>query len=222
MGAKMRNNPKIKYILSFTIVLTATLFSTAQSQKYIALMEKNIAFIDTTRGITQLQNLANSFKKIAESEKSEWLPPYYAAYCYAAMAQGAKGNTIDTYCDEAEIFINKAEQLNADSSEIYVIKAQIAAARINVNIAKRGAKFGQQSAALLSKAKKLNPANPRPWLIQGQSKFYTPPAFGGGKQKAKPAFEKALELYKTFKPASTIHPNWGKKPATYFLKKCME
>jgi len=43
---------------------------------------------------------------------------------------------------------------------------------------------------------------------------------GGGKQKAKPAFEKALELYKTFKPVSIIHPNWGKKAAAYFLKKC--
>jgi hypothetical protein len=44
--------------------------------------------------------------------------------------------------------------------------------------------------------------------------------FGGGKDKAKPAFEKALQLYETFKPASTIAPNWGKGATMYFLKEC--
>ncbi|MGQ0827493.1 MAG: hypothetical protein ACT4ON_03755 [Bacteroidota bacterium] len=218
----MKGNSKIKYILSIATVLMVVYFSNAQSKKYIASMEKNIVFIDTIRGIESLQKLANTFEQLSELEKSEWLPLYYTAYCYVTMAQGSKGNTIDIYCDKAEIFINKADLLSPNNSEIYVIKAQIAAARINVNIAKRGAKFGQQSTAMLTKAKTLDATNPRPWLVQGQSKFYTPPAFGGGKQKAKPAFEKALELYETFKPANTIHPNWGKRVAVYFLKKCNE
>jgi hypothetical protein len=46
--------------------------------------------------------------------------------------------------------------------------------------------------------------------------------FGGGKDKAKPSFEKALKLYETFVPASTIAPNWGKRSTEYFLKKCDE
>ena len=202
--------------------MNTVLFSSAQNSKYIAEMKKNIVFIDTTRNITLLQRLANAFEQIAQNEKAEWLPDYYAAYCYATMAQVSKGNSIDLYCDRAEKFINKADSLNPHCSEVYTIKAQIAAARINVNIVKRGAKYGPQSNALLDKAKKMDPTNPRPWVLDGQNKFYTPQKLGGGKQKAKPAFEKALMLYNTFKPISAIHPDWGKKAAIYFLKRCNE
>lgn len=202
--------------------MNSAFFSIAQSPKYTAEMKRNIIFIDTTRSATILQRLANSFEQIAQKEKSEWLPDYYAAYCYATMAQISKGNSIDLYCDKAEIFISKADSLNPHNSEVYTIKAQIAAARINVNIAKRGIKYGPLSNALLDNAKKMDPTNPRPWLLEGQSKFYTPQKFGGGKEKAKPAFEKALKLYDTFKPISSIHPDWGKKTTVYFIKKCNE
>jgi hypothetical protein len=204
------------------LLLNLNLAVTAQNKGYVAAMKKNIAFIDTTRGIVPLQNLANAFEQIAQKEKSEWLPNYYAAYCYATMAQGSKGSTIDTYCDKADAFINRADSIHPNDSEIITVKAQIASARIAVNFAKRGAKYGHQSIALINDAKKLDPGNPRPWLLEGQSKFFTPPALGGGKQKAKPLFEKALALYGTFKPVSAIHPDWGKKTADYFLKKCME
>jgi hypothetical protein len=59
-------------------------------------------------------------------------------------------------------------------------------------------------------------------LLEGQAYYFTPSAFGGGKDKAKPAFEKAISLYDSFKPQSTIHPNWGKGTAYYFLQKCNE
>jgi hypothetical protein len=52
------------------------------------------------------------------------------------------------------------------------------------------------------------------------AKFYTPSAFGGGKDKAKVSYSKAATLFETFKPASSIHPNWGKKTNEYFLKQC--
>jgi hypothetical protein len=48
----------------------------------------------------------------------------------------------------------------------------------------------------------------------------TPEAFGGGKANAKKQFEKALELYKTFKPASPLHPDWGKDEAEKSLAAC--
>jgi len=212
----------MKKLVSLAAIISISLFATAQNPKYMATMEKNIVILDTARSTTQLQNLANSFERIAGSEKTEWLPNYYAAFCYATMTQNTKGDAIDTYCDKATAFINKADSISPNNSEIYAIKAQIASARINVNPMTRGQKYGIQSAVLRDKAKELDPTNPRPWLLEGESKFYTPPAFGGGKIKAKPAFEKALALFETFKPAGTIHPRWGKKDANYFLKKCEE
>ena len=55
----------------------------------------------------------------------------------------------------------------------------------------------------------------------GRNSFlFTPAMFGGGKDKAKPVFQKALEMYETFKPASSIAPNWGKNSCSYFIKEC--
>jgi hypothetical protein len=212
----------MKKLISIVSLISLTFFGIAQNPKYIAVMEKTIAILDTARGVEQLRNSANTFERIANREKSEWLPIYYVAYCYATMTHRSKGNIIDTYCDKAETFINKADSIAPNNSEVYALKGEIAAARISVNPIARAQKYGAQSEIFRNKAKELDPSNPRPWLLEGENKFYTPPAFGGGKNKAKPAFEKALELYKTFKAASVIHPNWGKKEAEYFLKKCDE
>ena len=210
----------MKKILSILALLSVAIFAEAQNPKYIAAMEKNIAALDTTRDGAKLQNLANNFERIASDEKSEWLPNYYTAYCYVNMTYSTKGNEIDTFCDRAEKFIKVADSISPNNSEIYTLKAQIASARISVNPMSRGQKYGMESGELREKAKELDKTNPRPYYLEGTAYFYTPPMFGGGKDKAKPVFQKALEMYETFKPASTIAPNWGKNSCTYFLKEC--
>lgn len=138
------------------------------------------------------------------------------------MTYAAKSDMIDTYCDKADAFLNKADSISPNNSEIYAMKAQVASARISVNPMTRGQKFGALAAELREKSKKLDPTNPRPYYLEGTALFYTPAMFGGGKDKAKPSLEKALAMYETFKPASSIHPAWGKGNTQYFLKKCNE
>ena len=70
---------------------------------------------------------------------------------------------------------------------------------------------------MLDEAKKTNPDNPRVYLLEAQDKYFTPEQFGGSKEEAKVLFEKAQKLYETFKPETSIHPNWGKNQVAYFL-----
>jgi hypothetical protein len=63
-------------------------------------------------------------------------------------------------------------------------------------------------------------SNPRPYVYKDQSAYYTPGNFGGGCEKAKPLMETALEKFKIFKPASEIHPNWGKNDANEIINEC--
>lgn len=210
-----------KTIITALIAVTG-ITAFAQNPKYVSTMEKNIAALDTTFDQQTLQGLANTFERIAGAEKAEWLPDYYAAYCYVKMTYNTKGSTIDTYCDKADALINRADSLKPENSEIYTMKAHIRSARISVNPMTRGQKYGTESAELREKAKQLDPSNPRPYYLEGTSAFYTPAMFGGGKDKAKPLFEKALKMFDTFKPASSIAPHWGKSATEYFLKKCDE
>jgi hypothetical protein len=77
--------------------------------------------------------------------------------------------------------------------------------------------YGPVAQQALETAKKLNPANPRVYLLEGQDKFYTPEQFGGSKTEAKKLFEETIVKVDAFKPESSIHPHWGKSVAQYFL-----
>ena len=58
-------------------------------------------------------------------------------------------------------------------------------------------------------AKSLNPANPRPYLIEANQVYYTPEMYGGGAGKARPLYELAKAKFAAFRPAGPLAPNWG-------------
>lgn len=208
-----------RLILFAFLILSVTV--SAQNKKYISRMETNVAMLDTSRSIASFQQVANSFEVIANVEKSEWLPSYYMAFCYAMMAGMEKNNDkVDAYCDKAQSYIEQADLLSPDNSEIYTVMSLISSMRIKVNPMARGAKYGMESAKLTAKAKELDPNNPRPYYLEGQGKMYTPPAFGGGKDKALPILEEAVKKFAAFKPASSIHPTWGEARAKALLEEC--
>jgi hypothetical protein len=199
--------------LKYSIVLFAVMLSVnvlAQSQSYKEAMKKQVIAFNSAKGINRFQKVADGFSTIALSEKKEWLPFYYAGLCNVLIAFEINRSDIDVYCDKAEIFSRKADSLNKNNSEIAVLKSMIAAARILVNEKARAQKYGMQSAKYANEAIKLNPDNPRAYLLKAQNMLHTPEALGGGIKKAKPVLETALEKEKIFKPETPLYPDWCK------------
>ncbi|HET9744458.1 MAG TPA: hypothetical protein VFP97_02030 [Chitinophagaceae bacterium] len=202
-------------------------FSFAQMpEKFVKAMEPKMAAIDTTVSVQGLTDLANAFERIADAEKNQWLAYYYAAFCNASaglMVAGegdmmaAKADKTDPYADKAEKQLSKAEELMKDNSEIFVVKKMIATLRMIGDPMNRFMTYGPAAAEALETARKLDQNNPRVYLLEGQDKFYTPEQYGGSKDEAKVLFEKARQLFESFKPATSIHPNWGRNSVTYFL-----
>ena len=79
--------------------------------------------------------------------------------------------------------------------------------------------YGQESGKALQEGLQLDPNNPRLYYLQGMGIFGTPPVFGGGKEKAKPIFEKALELYKAEK-VKPLYPHWGQEQTEQMIAQC--
>ena len=215
-----------KTILILSAILVAGFAFGQMPEKFVKAMEAKVAAVDTTISVQGLTDLANAFERIADAEKNQWLPYYYAAYCNATAglmigSEGdmmvAKADKTDPYADKAEKLISKAEALEKNSSEIYVIKKMIATLRMMGDVMSRAQTYMPEAASMLAEAKKLNPDNPRVYILDAQDKYFTPEQFGGSKEEAKKLFEKAKQLFETFKPASTIHPNWGKGTVAYFL-----
>ena len=96
----------------------------------------------------------------------------------------------------------------------------IASIRMLVDPQSRWQTYGATSQQELETAKKIDPTNPRPYFLQGQGLRYTPQEFGGGCATAKPVLEEAMKKYETFKPATELHPNWGKGQVTQLLEGC--
>jgi tetratricopeptide (TPR) repeat protein len=209
----------MKNLLLGLILISATLF--AQNPKYIKAMEKGKSMIDTAHHVSSLQEVANIFQRIAGAEKKEWLPPYYLSYAYTMIGFFEKDkDKKDGYYDKATAYIETADSLSPENSEIYTLKGMLLQMQLQVNPMMRGQKYGTLAATNLEKAIKLNPENPRPYYIRGQSLFYTPPMFGGGKDKAKPYLQTAVEKYTTFKPENSIMPTWGVERAKMLLEEC--
>lgn len=197
---------------SLLMVTGITFAAQAQSEQYQQAMNQQVGQLDSASTFTQagMQQLGNTFERIAEAEKTQWLPYYYAAYCRVneAFFTTDKGK-VDEVADKALLNIEKAAALKGKDSEISCILSMIASARIGVDPMTRGMKYGMESGQHLEDAKKLNPENPRVYMLEGQSFLYTPEAFGGSKSKAKEKFEEALKKFETEKPADKVTPHWG-------------
>ena len=202
----------------FSLMIFGSLVASAQSDKYAAAMEKTFHLFDSAKTSADLLSVANTFERIAEAEKTQWLPYYYAGLALSTagwndpkMDKDANSTRINTLCD-------KAEALDKNS-EIYVLRNMSATQQMMVDPQTRWQTYGTQAGKDLEIATQLNPDNPRIYNLKGESLMNTPVAFGGGKDKAKPMFEKAIELYKTEKP-KPMWPNWGRERAEEELAKC--
>lgn len=192
--------------------------ATAQSEEYQSTMEDVVTNIQSSEFGEDLTPYANILERVAAVETKEWLPPYWAAFCYMMKSYTEPvSEKKDILLEKAEKLIVTAGELSPDNDEVEVLKANIASARLAVDPQNRWQKYGAISAAAITKAKAVNPGNPRITLHEAQGIFYTPEAFGGGKQKALPLIKAAIEQFEAFKPASSIMPDWGAIAARFML-----
>jgi hypothetical protein len=205
-----------RIIVIIGLLITVAGFS--QSEKYVAAMKKNLALFDSVKTTTEYQSLAAAFERIGDAEKTQWLPYYYAGLALTTAGWQDQKIDKDANAEKIKALCGKAEAIEK-SSEICEIRNMAATQQMMIDPQSRWATYGQEAAAELKKGMEINPNNPRLYYLQGMSVFNTPEQFGGGKTKAKPVFEKAVELFKTEQP-KPLYPRWGQKQAEDMLAQC--
>jgi hypothetical protein len=209
-----------KLILAFGL-LSSTMVN-AQSDKYAAAMQKNLDMFDSAKTTADFQGVAAAFERIGDAEKTQWLPYYYAGlsltmpgWTDTKLDKDENAAKIKALCDKADALT----QDNAGKAEILAIRNMTATQQMLVDPQNRWSTFGQEGAGYLNKAKQLNPNNPRLYYLEGAGIFGTPEQFGGGKTKAKPVLQKAVEMFKADQP-KPLYPRWGQKQAEDMLAQC--
>ena len=206
----------------FTLLIIVLCFAgttRADDTKYMEAMKKNFTMMDSMKTVDDMVDVANSFLRIANAEKTKWLPFYYASYLNVLSCMtDPDASKKDVYLDEAEKTLAIADSLQPNESEIYVLKGFLFAGRLQIDPMNRYMKYLQPMNEAYEKAKILNPQNPRPEYLVGMTTYYTPEQFGGGAKAAKPILESAMKKFNEFVPKDELMPNWGKAQLETFMK----
>ena len=219
------NKNRIKKItMKKTITLFAALLITvvtfAQSN-YEKAMIKNLQAMRDAQSVSDWQDIANGFGRIASMEKEEWLPSYHQAFSYIIMSSMEKeADKKDKYLDSAQESIDAMKGKDTDESEVLALQGFLHTMRMLVDPATRGQQYSGLSMAALGKAKKLNPENPRAAYMLAQMAYGQAQFFGSSTDDACNAMKEAIKKFDNFKPASELSPNWGRRQAEGMLKNC--
>jgi hypothetical protein len=188
-------------------------------------MQAVVAKLDQASTVKDYQQLAAGFESIAQQDKSNWLPWYYAAFCNAKIGwlYRQDGDQIEPFADKAEKDIKKSASLldtasqKKELSEVYCVISMVNRARVFINPMSYGRQYGPVASQYTHLALKSNPENPRANYLEGWEKFSTPKLWGGDKKKAK----ELLELAKRQLAADRnegINPHWGQKEIDTLLR----
>jgi tetratricopeptide (TPR) repeat protein len=217
----------MKSLIKMLVISCLSFSIKAQPDRYQAAMQngiKQMSMAMMSQKVEDLQASANQFERIATAEAKEWLPNYYAALATCQIVftdqKNMKSTDKDAFLDKAEGLLKKAETLSPNNDEIETLKAYIAQGRLAIDPMTRWQTAIPAQQRALETAKTINPNNPRIGLIEGTGIFYTPEQFGGGPKVACPILQESLQKYATFKPASAIHPTWGREFVQMLSKDC--
>ena len=76
----------MKKLLITFIAVSLSIYTFAQNEKYIKAMTSGLEQLASAQDAEGFQKAANTFERIANVEKNEWLPAYYQAQCHMQLA----------------------------------------------------------------------------------------------------------------------------------------
>ena len=197
--------------------------STLHSQTLEEALKNPLTRLDAAKNEQELLSGSAQLDMIANKWSDQWAASFYAAYSKIKLSLKLTDKAKrDYYLDAANALLEKADKLSPNNQEIYILCAWSAKARIAIDGKDRWKKFGDVYDDYITKAKKINPENPRIFFLEGQGPFYKPKLWGGGKDKARPYFEKAKDLFAKEDTSSLLKPHWGEKENEELLQQCNE
>lgn len=178
-----------------------------------------INLLDTASSDEVFKEVANSLKKTSVSAEFSWLKPYYLGVCYVLHSMlPLSDSRRDALVMLAEAQAARVKLLVPKEAEYYVLKAFCLQAKIMVSTFLRGPLYISEVEKVLEQALSLDADNPRAYFLLGQATLNKPFFMGGGKHKAQPLLEKAIEKFRSAQPETSLHPSWGQRQVQALLE----
>ena len=171
----------------------------------------------------KMDDAENMFERISKAETQEWLPHYYIAQINSIKSWDVKDEAVlRAQLEKAQDHINRAMAISKENPETLVMQAHVLTNWVAFDGMTYGMKYSGKITELYNKAEKLAPKNPRVVFSKADWAMGSAKYFGQDTKPFCAEIEKAIELFATFKPESSLHPIWGKERAEQITKSCKE
>ena len=203
------------YILFFSIC-----FLKLQAQANSTNKTLETAVMQFNQGNKNLnyQELFVQFEQLYTVNKTNWLIPYYAGMTRSIMCLLKMGDK-DALANDALLWVGRAKSIMAND-EVYCAESLAYTAKMSVNPLLRWLTYEGKIKKSLSLAKKLNPNNPRAYVLEANIQQKIPYIFGGGCNSVKPLIEKAELCFNTQTKSNSLQPSWGFQSLVQLKKAC--
>lgn len=202
----------------FFIFLMSTLVSTAQPTKY----EKDLtAAVTLFYQMSSKESYEIAFKKfelLSNANTTDWIPPYYASLIKVKMCLSKMG-VEEQLADEGLYWMQRSKKIQVND-EVYCAESMAYTAKMSIHPMVRWLVYENKIKAPLELAKKINPKNPRIYILQANLEYKIPSLLGGGCKAALPIAKKAQKLLLEEGLPMDNMPHWGGQSIRDLLKAC--
>ncbi|MEY3291012.1 MAG: hypothetical protein RLZZ266_37 [Bacteroidota bacterium] len=190
----------------------------AQSPNQAKVLESAVMQFNQANNPSSYKQLYLQFEQLYSVDKTNWLIPYYAGMTKSIMCLLKMGDR-DALANDALLWVARAKAIEVND-EIYCAESLAYTAKMSVNPALRWFTYEGKIKNTLSLAKKLNPSNPRAYILEANIQQKLPFIFGGGCKSAKPLIQKAELFISNQNRANSIEPSWGIQSLVKLKKAC--
>lgn len=190
----------------------------AQSPNQSKVLESAVMQFNQANNPNSYKQLYLQFEQLYSVDKTNWLIPYYAGMTKSIMCLLKMGDR-DALANDALLWVARAKAIEVND-EIYCAESLAYTAKMSVNPALRWFTYEGKIKNTLSLAKKLNPSNPRAYVLEANIQQKLPFIFGGGCKSAKPLIQKAELFISNQNRANSIEPSWGIQSLVKLKKAC--
>jgi hypothetical protein len=190
----------------------------AQSPNQTKVLESAVMQFNQANNPNSYKQLYLQFEQLYSVDKTNWLIPYYAGMTKSIMCLLKMGDR-DALANDALLWVARAKAIEVND-EIYCAESLAYTAKMSVNPALRWFTYEGKIKNTLSLAKKLNPSNPRAYILEANIQQKLPFIFGGGCKSAKPLIQKAELFISNQNRANSIEPSWGIQSLVKLKKAC--
>ncbi len=207
----------MKYLFIFFILLVQLQVQAQATNQSKALEAAVMQFNQATKN-QAYQELYLQFEQLYAVNKTNWLIPYYAGMTRSIMCLLKMGDR-DALANDALLWVGRAKSIMAND-EVYCAESLAYTAKMSVNPALRWFSYEGKIKKALSFAKKLNPSNPRSYVLEANIQQKIPFIFGGGCKSVKPLIQKAELCFNAQTKVNSVEPSWGFQSLVQLKKAC--